>query len=61
MYNLLAVEEDEAIPTPRPKVAKQQNDMQNCFGFDEEDDEEQEEKVTPDIHILQSAIHWRYD
>jgi len=49
--------EDVMLTTNQPKIVPQQNDMQNCFGFDEDDEEEQDEKNKPDIHILQSAIH----
>lgn len=54
------MDEDVLLSSP-PKAAPRRNDMQNCFGFDDEDedadDEELEEKTKPNIHILQSAIH----
>ncbi|KAG8313539.1 hypothetical protein J6590_002011 [Homalodisca vitripennis] len=49
-------EEEEVLLSSQPKAVPQQNDMQNCFGFDEDDDEEPEVKSKPDIHILQSAM-----
>lgn len=48
--------------TTQPKAVPQRNDMQNCFGFDDEDedDDEPEDNTKPNIHVLQSAMHWRY-
>ncbi|XP_054273871.1 transcriptional repressor CTCF-like isoform X3 [Macrosteles quadrilineatus] len=49
--------DNEEVLLSQPKAVPQQNDMQNCFGFDEDEEDEPEHKTKPNIHILQSAIH----
>lgn len=61
IYNFLLLSkaelEDEQVMLSSQPKAVPQDDMENCFGFDDEEEEEPEEKAKPNIHILQSAIH----